>query len=190
MSSRSKIALAATWFSSVSRDALGLLGGQKQLPVDLGSRGKACCGIYGGTRHIPLSGEVVDATPGSPGHDWWSRRRPPCREPNLPMEQQVRGRVWVRQRGSAILPPTSGQSIQQWIYDYSLRDEFAVNTYWIEWYQDCLNACQRLVREGKMPSDMYDRVKRNFCDHQAATRASQHRRTRPDGATATIVLEA
>jgi len=62
VSSRSKIALAATWFSSVSRDALGLLGGQKQLPVDLGSRGKACCGIYGGTRHIPLSGEVVDVT--------------------------------------------------------------------------------------------------------------------------------
>ena len=76
------------------------------------------------------------------------------------MEQQVRGRVWVRQRGSAILPPTSGQSIQQWIYDYGLRDEFAVNTYWIEWYQDCLNPCQRLLREGKMPSDMYDRVKR------------------------------
>jgi hypothetical protein len=33
--------------------------------------------------------------------------------------------------------------------------------YWIERYQDCLDACQRLLREGKMPSDMYDRVKRN-----------------------------
>jgi len=64
-------------------------------------------------------------------------------------------------RGLAIPPPTSGQSIQQWIYDYGLLDEFAVNAYWIERYQDCLDACQRLLREGKMPSDMYDRVKRN-----------------------------
>ena len=64
-------------------------------------------------------------------------------------------------RGLAIPPPTSGQSIQQWIYDYGLLDEFAVNAYWIERYQDCLDACQRLLREGKMPSDMYERVKRN-----------------------------
>ena len=48
---------------------------------------------------------------GSPGHDSWSRRRPPCREPNLPMEQQVRRRVRARQRGLAILPPTGSQSI-------------------------------------------------------------------------------
>jgi LPS sulfotransferase NodH len=64
-------------------------------------------------------------------------------------------------RGLAIPPPTGGQSIQQWIYDYGLLDEFAVNAYWIERYQDCLDACQRLLREGKMPSDMYDRVKKN-----------------------------
>ena len=43
-------------------EALGLLGGQKPLPVDLGSRSKARRRVYGRTRHIPLPGEVVDIT--------------------------------------------------------------------------------------------------------------------------------
>jgi len=48
-----------------------------------------------------------------------------------------------------------------WIYDYGLLDEFAVNAYLIEHYQECLDACQRLLSEGKIPADMKDRVKKN-----------------------------
>jgi hypothetical protein len=111
VSSRSKIALAATWFSSVSRDALGLLGGSET--VDGGPR-EPWQGLLWDLRRHPAHstfGRGCRRNAGSPGHDSWSRRLPPCREPNLPMEQQVRRRVRVRQRGLAILPPTGSQSI-------------------------------------------------------------------------------
>jgi glycosyltransferase involved in cell wall biosynthesis len=65
------------------------------------------------------------------------------------------------QRGLAITPPTNGLSIQQWIYDYGLLDEFAVNAYWIERYDDCLEACERLLREGKILPEMRERVENN-----------------------------
>jgi LPS sulfotransferase NodH/glycosyltransferase involved in cell wall biosynthesis len=65
------------------------------------------------------------------------------------------------QRGLAIPSPCAGLSPQQWIYDYGLLDELAVNAYWIERYQECFEACQRLLGEGKIPDDMYDRVKKN-----------------------------
>ena len=51
--------------------------------------------------------------------------------------------------------------LEDWIYEYGVLDEYAINAYWIERYQDCLRACQRLLRERKMPKDLYDRVKKN-----------------------------
>lgn len=65
------------------------------------------------------------------------------------------------QRGLAIPLPAEGLFVVPWIYDYGLLDEFAVNAYWAERYQDCLDACQRLLREGKMPAAMRDRVEKN-----------------------------
>jgi glycosyltransferase involved in cell wall biosynthesis len=64
-------------------------------------------------------------------------------------------------RGLTIRPPSSGLFVIGWIYDYGLLDEFAVNACWIERYQDCLDACQRLLQEGKMPSTMHERVNKN-----------------------------
>ena len=64
-------------------------------------------------------------------------------------------------KGLAIARPNNALAIEDWIYDYGLLDELAVNAYWTERYQDCLDACQRLLREGKMPPDMHDRVKTN-----------------------------
>lgn len=64
-------------------------------------------------------------------------------------------------RGLAIPLPAGGLFVEPWRYEYGLLDEFAVHAYWTERYQDCLEACQRLLREGKMPPDMHDRVKKN-----------------------------
>ena len=77
-------------------------------------------------------------------------------------------------RGLKIPLPADGLFVESWIYDYGLLDEFAVNAYWTERYQDCLEACQRLLREGKMPADMYDRVKKNadFARTKLASRAA------------------
>ena len=64
-------------------------------------------------------------------------------------------------RALKIKPPNEGLFLEDWVYRYALLDEFAVNAYWIERYQDCLDACQRLLSEGKMPAEMHDRVKQN-----------------------------
>ena len=64
-------------------------------------------------------------------------------------------------RGLKIPLPAGGLFVQPWVYDYGLLDELAVNAYWTERYEDCLEACQRLLREGKIPRDMHDRVRKN-----------------------------
>jgi glycosyltransferase involved in cell wall biosynthesis len=64
-------------------------------------------------------------------------------------------------RGLTIGKPSNALFIEPWIYDYGLLDELAVNGYWSEHYHDCFEACQRMLREGKIPLDMYDRVKLN-----------------------------
>jgi glycosyltransferase involved in cell wall biosynthesis len=79
-----------------------------------------------------------------------------CRENN----KFVEGYEYAR-RGLAIPLPSGGFFVEAWRYDYGLLDEFAVNAYWTGRYQECLEACQRLLRERKMPEDNCDRVKKN-----------------------------
>jgi glycosyltransferase involved in cell wall biosynthesis len=64
-------------------------------------------------------------------------------------------------RGLAIPRPSSGLFVETWRYEYGLLDEFAVNAYWTGHFQECFDASQRLLREGKMPTQMHDRVKKN-----------------------------
>ncbi|MEM7442554.1 MAG: hypothetical protein AAF414_04380 [Pseudomonadota bacterium] len=54
-----------------------------------------------------------------------------------------------------------GLFVEHWIKDYGLLDEFAVNAYWIEEYQDCLAACEQMLSEGKIPDTMKERVSKN-----------------------------
>jgi hypothetical protein len=51
--------------------------------------------------------------------------------------------------------------VADWIYQYGLLDEFAVNAYWTERYKDCLEACERLLSEDKLPANMRSRVEKN-----------------------------
>jgi hypothetical protein len=64
-------------------------------------------------------------------------------------------------RGLAIPPPSGGLFLEPWPYDYALLDEFAVSAYWIGRYQDCLDACERLLREGKIPASVRERIQKN-----------------------------
>ena len=65
-------------------------------------------------------------------------------------------------RGLTIPLPSSGLFLETWRYEYGLLDELAVNAYWIGKYQDCLDACRRLLDSGKLPSHMSERVKKNI----------------------------
>ena len=55
----------------------------------------------------------------------------------------------VCHQGLAIAYPNEALFIQDWIYEYGLLDELAVNAYWTGRYAECVDACDRLLSEGK-----------------------------------------
>ena len=79
-----------------------------------------------------------------------------CREKGI----HERGYQFAKQ-GLAIPYPSEALFVQDWIYEYGLLDEFAINAYWTERYAECVDACDRLLSEGKLPADHRDRVLKN-----------------------------
>lgn len=67
---------------------------------------------------------------------------------------------WFARRGLAPLP-ANGLFLEPWIYDYGLLDELAVNAYWSGRHDECRQACERLLEEGKLPGAMRQRVDEN-----------------------------
>ena len=51
--------------------------------------------------------------------------------------------------------------MDEWVYDYGILDEYAVNAYWIERYADCLAACERLLKNPKIPAEGRQRIEQN-----------------------------
>lgn len=80
----------------------------------------------------------------------------------------------LAKQGLAVEKAPTGLFIEHWIYDYGLLDEFAVNAYWVEEYDECLAACERLLSEGKIPDGMRERVEKNaaFARQKIAERSS------------------
>jgi hypothetical protein len=64
-------------------------------------------------------------------------------------------------RALHLKPPADGLFLDDWVYDYGVLDEYAVNAYWTERYADCLAACERLLRNPKIPAETRLRVERN-----------------------------
>ena len=64
-------------------------------------------------------------------------------------------------KGLVTAYPNNALFVEDWIYEYGLLDELAVNAYWTERYKECTDACDRLLSEGKLPTDNRDRVLRN-----------------------------
>jgi glycosyltransferase involved in cell wall biosynthesis len=71
-----------------------------------------------------------------------------------------RGYEFAR-RGLAITYPKDSLFVVDWIYDYGLLDELAINAYWCGKYAQCIEACHRLLTEGKLPSPQHERVEMN-----------------------------
>jgi glycosyltransferase involved in cell wall biosynthesis len=64
-------------------------------------------------------------------------------------------------RGLAIHLPSNGLFVEPWIYEYGLLDELSIHSFWTGRYPESLEACRRLLSEGKMPDEMRDRVNKN-----------------------------
>jgi SAM-dependent methyltransferase len=57
--------------------------------------------------------------------------------------------------------PPVGRFVERWIYEWALLDEYAINAYWADRFQECLDACERLLREGKLFEPQRERVEAN-----------------------------
>jgi len=79
-----------------------------------------------------------------------------CRNKGL----QERGYEFAAQ-GLTIAYPNNAPAVEDWIYEYGLLDELAVNAYWMGKYAECADACDRLLNEGKLPTEKRDRVLKN-----------------------------
>ncbi len=54
-----------------------------------------------------------------------------------------------------------GLFVEPWVYDYGLRDEYAVNAYWAGQHLECLESCLMLLANPKTPHDMMKRLADN-----------------------------
>jgi GR25 family glycosyltransferase involved in LPS biosynthesis len=79
-----------------------------------------------------------------------------CRNKSL----HERGYEFAAQ-GLAIPYPHNAPAVEDWIYEYGLLDEFAINAYWTGRYAECVSTCDRLLSEGKLPTEKRDRVLKN-----------------------------
>ena len=68
---------------------------------------------------------------------------------------------YVLAKQGITLPLYKGFIVEPWIYEYGLLDEFAVNAYWAGAYQDCLDACERILRERECPEAERPRIEAN-----------------------------
>ena len=68
----------------------------------------------------------------------------------------------LAQRGLKVTQKSSALFAEQWIYDYGLLDELAVNAFWTGRYRECVETCERILREERMPQHMRERVVRNM----------------------------
>jgi glycosyltransferase involved in cell wall biosynthesis len=66
-------------------------------------------------------------------------------------------------QGLAVAYPNDALFVEDWIYEYGLLDELAINAYWTERYTECADACERLLSlsGGKLPASHHDRVLKN-----------------------------
>jgi tetratricopeptide (TPR) repeat protein len=65
------------------------------------------------------------------------------------------------QAGLELKPSPDMLFVDQGIYDYRLRDEFAVCTYWAGRYQDSLDACLAVLAQPATPQDQHPRILSN-----------------------------
>jgi predicted SAM-dependent methyltransferase/glycosyltransferase involved in cell wall biosynthesis len=65
-------------------------------------------------------------------------------------------------RAIKLRPPEAALFGETWIYDYGALDEYAVNAYWTERYEESLRACRQMLKPGsKTPESEKDRIKAN-----------------------------
>ena len=63
--------------------------------------------------------------------------------------------------GLKIAKPSGGLFVEPWIYDYALLDELGVCAYWTQRYGESLDAYEKILTSGALPSGERDRILAN-----------------------------
>lgn len=65
----------------------------------------------------------------------------------------------IASRGLALTeaPPPAGLFVEQWVYEYGLLDEYAVNGYWSGHFRECLDASLRILSHPNCPEGQRQR---------------------------------
>lgn len=71
-------------------------------------------------------------------------------------------------RALPIRLPDQGLFLEEWIYQYGVLDEYAVNAYWAGEYGECAKACRKILGLRTIPAELRQRVQAN------ADLAAQH----------------
>jgi glycosyltransferase involved in cell wall biosynthesis len=77
----------------------------------------------------------------------------------------------IARRGFGLKMPLDGLFVEQWIYEYGLSDELAVNAYFIGKYDECFKIYRRLLANPDLPTDVRQRFMANA---RAAQEQLQH----------------
>ena len=73
---------------------------------------------------------------------------------------EIAKRAVIKEAGQSGEAP-GGLCVESWIYEYGLLDEFAVNAYGAGAYEDCLVACEHILRKRKCPEAERPRIEAN-----------------------------
>lgn len=79
-----------------------------------------------------------------------------CNQNNRPAQAYA-----IAKRGLDLTQPRGGLFVEAWIYDYGLRDEFAIAAYWAGAYAESLEATLNLLSSGKLPQSEHSRIVAN-----------------------------
>ena len=50
---------------------------------------------------------------------------------------------------------------EDWIYEYGLLDEYAINAYWIGRYDECIKSCRKILSTPTLPGADRKRIQAN-----------------------------
>jgi hypothetical protein len=90
-------------------------------------------------------------------------------------------------RGLHVPLPTHALASEDWIYEYGLLDELAVNAFWAGKYEESSAACDQLLAEGKLPANQRDRVQGN--KNAAAAKLQEARESSSQATSSDIAVE-
>ena len=64
-------------------------------------------------------------------------------------------------KGLLLRLPQGGLFVERWIYDHGLLHEYSHLAFLSDHHEECLQACVRMLDEGKIPEDQRDKIRQN-----------------------------